>query len=168
MQRNKQVAMGRKKFNMDPKKVLWGAGLVTRLWGSAQLYHLPGQVAGTEAEPAARAGTSGQGAGWWGQPRTPKHPSCTPPGHPVPDRERPAEEHVRGHCSVPVQGRGPQQDSHRRLPGREVHWAWVSWGCSGLLPPERWDTADLSSQGSSLRVPRVLGVFSSWLALASG
>lgn len=23
MQRNKQVAMGRKKFNMDPKKVVW-------------------------------------------------------------------------------------------------------------------------------------------------
>lgn len=32
MQRNKQVAMGRKKFNMDPKKVLWD-GEQGCLWG---------------------------------------------------------------------------------------------------------------------------------------
>lgn len=32
MQRNKQVAMGRKKFNMDPKKVLWGG--LSGEWGS--------------------------------------------------------------------------------------------------------------------------------------
>lgn len=40
MQRNKQVAMGRKKFNMDPKKVLWG-GLGGE-WGSRLLVRLHG------------------------------------------------------------------------------------------------------------------------------
>lgn len=37
----------------------WGAGLVTCLWGCARLYHLPVQVAGAGAEPAARAGAGG-------------------------------------------------------------------------------------------------------------
>lgn len=76
MQRNKQVAMGRKKFNMDPKKVLrdGGAGQVTCLWGCAQLYHLPVQVPGAGAEPAAMAGAGGQGAAT--DPQTPLLHPC--------------------------------------------------------------------------------------------
>lgn len=68
MQRNKQVAMGRKKFNMDPKKVLWDgeqswlptSGVVhgsttshSRLLGLGQSQQ-PGQgLAGAATDPQA-------------------------------------------------------------------------------------------------------------------
>lgn len=45
---------------------------------------------------------------------------CCLLGHPVLNRERPAEEHLRRHRPVPVQRRRAQQDGHRRLPGGEV------------------------------------------------
>jgi len=70
MQRNKQVAMGRKKFNMDPKKVLRGAQ--GGEWGSS-----PARLGPRRARPphspegwlpaGATAGAGGQRAGWWGQ-----------------------------------------------------------------------------------------------------
>ena len=82
MQRNKQVAMGRKKFNMDPKKVLQGGpagergsrlpvgpcggGVRQPIWGRAGA--LPPRSwgawppAGARAEPAPRAG-AGEAAG---------------------------------------------------------------------------------------------------------
>lgn len=41
-------------------------------------------------------------------------------GDPVPDWKRLAEEHQRRHRSIPLQGRRPQQNSHWRLPWREV------------------------------------------------
>lgn len=66
----------------------------------------------------------------------------TAAGYPVPDRERLAEEHVRGHRAVPLQGGGPQQDGHRGLPGREVRGAsgssgmWQPLGFSGQPPAQ--------------------------------
>lgn len=39
-------------------------------------------------------------------------------GHRVPHRARPSQPHLRGRGRLPVQGRGPQQDGHWRLPGR--------------------------------------------------
>lgn len=41
-------------------------------------------------------------------------------GDPVPNREWLAKEYQRRHCSIPLQGRGPQQNSHWWLPWREV------------------------------------------------
>lgn len=43
-----------------------------------------------------------------------------PAGHCVSGGEWAAQTHFRGHCSVPLQRRGPQQDCYRRLPWREV------------------------------------------------
>lgn len=42
------------------------------------------------------------------------------PGDPLPDWQLAAEKHQRKHCSVSLQGRGPQQNGHWRLPGRKV------------------------------------------------
>lgn len=88
MQRNKQVAMGRKKFNMDPKKV-----------GGNNCYHA------SEVRVFWQVGCN------WDLIFT---------GHPVPDWEWLAEEYQWRHCSVPLQRRRPQQNSHWRLPRREV------------------------------------------------
>lgn len=90
MQRNKQVAMGRKKFNMDPKKVGGSSCCDVNkydLWCSHVTW-----------DPVSSS------------------------GDPVPDWERLAEEHQRWHCSISLQGRGPQQNGHWRLPRREV---WI-------------------------------------------
>lgn len=71
MQRNKQVAMGRKKFNMDPKKVLRSGPGGERGNSPARLgpcWALPPRgpgawlPAGARAEPAPRAG-AGEAAG---------------------------------------------------------------------------------------------------------
>lgn len=48
---------------------------------------------------------------------------CVPSGHPVSLGEWPAAAHSRGHRSVPVQGRGPQQNGHRGLLRRAVSQA---------------------------------------------
>lgn len=71
-------------------------------------------------------------------------------GDPVLNRERPAEEHLRGHRPVLVQRGGAQQDCHRRLPGGEVRprqtggravWSGAL-ACSGLqgefCPGAQW------------------------------
>lgn len=81
--------MGRKKFNMDPKKVPLFF-VVLRLTFTF-IFPFPLY---TEYLPLA--------------------------GHPVLGGERAGQTHGRGHRSVPVQGRRPQQDCHRRLPGGEV------------------------------------------------
>lgn len=94
MQRNKQVAMGRKKFNMDPKKVLWD--------GEQGWLPVSGGVHGSPTSQSRFPGLGQSQQPGQGQPQTPKCLSFTSAGHPVPDRERPAEEHVRGHRSVPV------------------------------------------------------------------
>lgn len=54
MQRNKQVAMGRKKFNMDPKKVGGGGPGVYRVTTFPSLFP-------SLAEPGARAVPRGSG-----------------------------------------------------------------------------------------------------------
>lgn len=89
LQKSRHVAMGRKKFNMDPKKVPLFF-VVLRLTFTF-IFPFPLY---TEYLPLA--------------------------GHPVLGGERAGQTHGRGHRSVPVQGRRPQQDCHRRLPGGEV------------------------------------------------
>lgn len=88
-QRNKQIAMGRKKFNMDPKKVRGDP----QLW-SLNLNH---------------------------SLKLSKIPICTAlalslkTGNPVSFGEWSSPEHPRGHCTVPLQRRRAQQNSHRGL-----------------------------------------------------
>lgn len=95
MQRNKQVAMGRKKFNMDPKKVGGSNVVVLQKCDLSYQYVTTGPVSVL--------------------------------GDPIPHWEWLAEKHQRRHCSVPLQGRGPQQNGHRRLPRREVRTKIVAF-----------------------------------------
>lgn len=105
MQRNKQVAMGRKKFNMDPKKV-----------SEEDAREAPGSRLGLTCPPRSQRGAvtpppcASTGSSLPDAPAGPRalppHSSCAPDvwgrhgharcplGHPVLDRERPAEEHL--------------------------------------------------------------------------
>lgn len=85
--------MGRKKFNMDPKKV-----------GKKDT------VAQLEIWFVC-CGLRNQDITWG---------SLSFSGDPVSDWEWLTEEYQRRHCSVPLQRRGPQQNSHWRLSRREV------------------------------------------------
>lgn len=85
--------MGRKKFNMDPKKV-GKKNTVAQL----EIWFVC-------------CGFRNQDITWG---------SLSFSGDPVSDWEWLTEEYQRRHCSVPLQRRGPQQNSHRRLSRREV------------------------------------------------
>lgn len=103
-QRNKQIAMGRKKFNMDPKKVPCSFATKNTSAYNQPLYRSLFQMLSFSIT----------------------HPlsSFSSSGNPVPAGERPPSTNSRRHCPIPLQRRGPQQDRHRRLLRRTVRW----WG----------------------------------------
>lgn len=112
--------MGRKKFNMDPKKVPCKPPVFIP-------HHLSLQfLTGLE-----RKGFQERSNICLETPSFPIIPpqwrptavlffSSSPPGNPVPAGERPPSANPRRHCPVPLQRRGPQQDRHRRLLRRAV------------------------------------------------
>lgn len=104
LQKSRHVAMGRKKFNMDPKKVK-----LTHVTCAGEVSIALYQVCGDQVWPV-----------------------CA--GHCVSGGERAAQTHSRGYCSVFVQRRGAQQDGYRRLPGRKVECLCASVLCSLSCP----------------------------------
>lgn len=91
LQKSRHVAMGRKKFNMDPKKVSLTFTMRNIQNPSFWLISLWRWTVSFSA------------------------------GHRVSGGEWAAQAHSRGYCSVPLQRRRAQQDCHRRLPWRKVH-----------------------------------------------
>lgn len=118
-QRNKQIAMGRKKFNMDPKKVsltpkTTAVSCLLRsrgLWKNEWLSELVWVTINSQHWNTAVFELSV--LDWDEQTAL----SCIffSLGDPVSLGEWPSTAHPRRHLPVPVQGRGPQQDRHRRL-----------------------------------------------------
>lgn len=84
--------MGRKKFNMDPKKVRF---LQVHNWEYSESFILPYLC--------------GDGLVFFSA------------GHRVSGGEWATQAHSRRYCSVPLQRRRAQQDCHWRLPWRKVH-----------------------------------------------
>lgn len=96
-QRNKQIAMGRKKFNMDPKKVR----------ADPRALEFKFKIPRTHSSAI--------------QINRVKYLFCLfiylffETGNPVSFGERSSPEHPGGHCTVPLQRRRAQQNSHRGL-----------------------------------------------------
>lgn len=101
MQRNKQMAMGRKKFNMDPKKVSARQTPTDRSATSANdavvsfvssVHKLKDKHGRMFVHPVDFVGNDSSG------PRnSPECDMCctSSSGHPIPDRQLPAEKHQR-------------------------------------------------------------------------
>lgn len=129
--------MGRKKFNMDPKKVLHIHMLSFK---TISAHSIPVALKGMtfRANMNQRSTVYHVTLSFSIIPprfKQNSHPvfSSSSPGNPVSAGERPPSANPRRHCPVPLQRRGPQQNRHRRLLRRAVRQS--IYQAAGESPP---------------------------------